>query len=64
MAAKTRYPELGYVHSVGCWRIVDMSTGDVIGPQYKTRAELLADLQRYAALFGCEGAPWARDGQT
>ena len=56
MAAKTRYPELGYVHSVGCWRIVDMSTGDVVGPLYKTRAELLADLPRYAALFGCEGA--------
>lgn len=54
----TRYPELGYRHQgSGLWRIVDNSSGSEVGPQYRTKAELLADLDRYARYFGCEGAP-------
>lgn len=51
---KTRYPELGYVHQdVGLWRIVDLASvaegnNGLVGPQYRSRAELLADLERYA----------------
>ncbi len=57
MIRETRYPELGYANCYGprCWRIVDRSTNRVVGPIYKTKAELLADLDRYAAVFGCEG---------
>jgi hypothetical protein len=53
---KTRYAELGYSCIVrNLWRIIDQSTGRAVGPQYKSRGELLADLARYAAVFGCEG---------
>jgi hypothetical protein len=52
---QTRYPELGYAnYGRACWRIVDRSDNRVVGPIYKTKAELLADLDRYAAVFGCE----------
>lgn len=53
---KTRFPELGYQnHDKGLWRIVDLSDGSkaAIGPHYVTKAELLADLHRYATEFGC-----------
>ena len=50
----TRYPELGYTRvAPGVWRIVDTSTSRVVGPTYRTRLELLMDLQRYACGFGC-----------
>lgn len=50
----TRYPELGYRRvAPETWRIVDCSTDAAIGAEYRTRAELLADLGRYAAEFGC-----------
>lgn len=50
----TRYPELFYVNDgYRLWRIIDASTGNRVGPQYKTRAELLADLDRFASVFGC-----------
>lgn len=57
---RTRYPELGYQQvDTNLWRFVDMTTiGNAnIGGGYPTRAELLADLPRYAYEFGCEGAP-------
>lgn len=49
---KTRFPELSYTHFAGDWRIVDTDGGAYIGPYYRSRAELLADLERYAAEFG------------
>lgn len=59
MSTPTRFPELQYERqAVDLWRILD-ATGDVpraVGPQYKTKAELLADLERFAAEFGCAGA--------
>lgn len=56
----TRYPELGYVQ-VGkdLWRLVDKQNAHpggyaaCIGPQYCTKAELLADLERMAQQYGC-----------
>lgn len=52
--SETRYKELGYVHvTQNLWRLVDLATGHVVGPLYRTRAELLADLDRYARVFGC-----------
>lgn len=52
-ARPTRFRELGYRQDApSCWRIVMYETGAAVGPQYKTRAELLADLDRFASLFG------------
>ena len=51
---RTRYKELGYVkHSPTLWRIVDMESGHVIGPHYRSKEELLADLTRFAREYGC-----------
>ena len=54
---RTRFPELAYQHRGDHWRILDVTGGGEsgVGPQYPTRAELLADLERYAAAFGCAG---------
>ena len=50
---KTRYPELGYAkHAPDLWRIIDLSDGQAVGPHYKSKAELLGDLDRYAREFG------------
>jgi hypothetical protein len=49
---KTRYPELDYEKQGNVWRCLDASTGQAVGPLYKTRAELLADLERYAHAGG------------
>jgi hypothetical protein len=49
-ARPTRHAELGYVrHDRDHWRFVDMETGAAIGPQYRTRAELLADVDTFHA---------------
>ncbi len=49
---RTRYAELAYEQQdAGLWRIIDI-VGTAIGPQYKSRAELLADLDRFAQEFG------------
>ena len=49
MSRPTRFPELFYDEAVkGLWRIMD-ADGAVIGPHYASKAELLADLDRYAA---------------
>jgi hypothetical protein len=48
-ASPTRYAPLGFRQDFPkCWRIVDTDSGNSVGPQYGTRAELLADLERYA----------------
>jgi len=50
---RTRYAELAYEqHARDLWRIIDAETGAAVGPQYKSRAELLADLDRYARVYG------------
>jgi hypothetical protein len=52
----TRFDELGYMNiDENLWRIVSMEDGAVIGPQYKTKTELLCDLERYATEYGCVG---------
>lgn len=49
----TRFAGLGFTQVVrASWRMVDLSTDAVIGPQYKTKTELLADLPRFAAERG------------
>jgi hypothetical protein len=49
----TRFPELAYINqAAGLWRIVTTEDGATIGPQYRTKAELLADLDRYAREYG------------
>ena len=50
---RTRYPDLGYARTGDIWRVVDINSGSVVGPHYKTRIELLADLNRYAHDYGC-----------
>lgn len=50
---QTRYAELGYEEQDrDLWRIIDTSTRAAIGPHYKSRAELLGDLDRFAREFG------------
>lgn len=53
---RTRYKLLGYEHQghriYGCWRIIDLQTGNAIGPQYRYECELLADLDRFAEVYG------------
>ena len=52
---KTCYQELGFrMDSPGNWRIVDTDSGQSIGPYYVTKAELLADLYRYAKEYGVQ----------
>lgn len=34
------------------WRIYDLDKQVAVGPQYKSRAELLADLDRFARAYG------------
>ncbi len=53
----TRFPELNYQRVIpGLWRFIDASTLATVGPHYSTERELLADMQRYAELFGCMAA--------
>ncbi|UGY15181.1 hypothetical protein HAP48_0042765 [Bradyrhizobium septentrionale] len=51
---RTRFPELAYAqHAKDLWRIIATDTDQAVGPHYRTKAELLADLDRYAKEFGC-----------
>jgi hypothetical protein len=51
----TRFKQLGYVcDAPGLWRVVDKDGEHRVGPQYRTKAELLADLNRYATEYGAE----------
>lgn len=53
----TRFPELNYERqSPSLWRFIDATTGRHVGPQYRTERELLADMQRFATVFGCLAA--------
>lgn len=45
----TRFPEIGLTQCApDLWRWVDTETAAIVGPQYRTKAEALADLERYA----------------
>ena len=49
----TRFKELGYYNWGRCWCFLDRETESQVGYTYQSRAELLADLDRYAKEFGC-----------
>ncbi len=50
MPRTTRYAELQYEqHARNLWRIIDAETGAAIGPLYRTKGELLADLPAFYA---------------
>jgi len=54
---KTRYKTLGYRQDApGLWRFYDLADNReaAVGPHYTSKAELLADLTRYAADYGLE----------
>ena len=62
---KTRFTEIGFtLNSPGDWRFVDLSdalagekdTMHCIGASYPTKEQLLLNVERYAAEYGCEGA--------
>jgi len=58
-ARPTRFKELGYRQDgPRLWRIVDADTQSAIGVHYVTKAELLADLEGYAAEYGCVDGGW------
>jgi hypothetical protein len=50
----TRFPELGFCKFGSDWRIVALDGGDLcfVGPFYKSKVELLADLPEYAKHYG------------
>ena len=51
----TRYSTLFYAYiDVGLWRFVVCDNGccHAVGPYYRTRVELLADVDRYAGVYG------------
>lgn len=51
---KTRFLELGYAKIGNDWRFLNLVDGGAatIGPCYTSKAELLADLYRYAKEYG------------
>lgn len=54
---KTRFIGMGFAKvASGLWRFVDTDTGNCVGPQYRRKDELLADLTRYATEYGCNQA--------
>jgi hypothetical protein len=54
---RTKYRELGYTRLDSVtWQIVSLEDGRQVGQHYPTRAALLADLENYASMYGCDGA--------
>ena len=62
---KTRFTEIGFtLNSPADWRFVDLSDAQdgnkdhmhVIGASYPTKEQLLLNVERYAAEYGCDGA--------
>ena len=50
----TRYPGLLYARfSTTLWRFIDADGNKPVGPHYRTKGELFADMERYAAQWGC-----------
>ncbi len=55
--SRTRFPQLGFRQDApGVWRIVAVEDNASVGPHYASKAELLGDLERFAAFYGCEDA--------
>ena len=58
----TRFRELVLFDLRGAWRFgavvpgEDPQDANVVGPTYRTKVEALADLDRYARFYGCEGS--------
>jgi hypothetical protein len=50
---RTRFAELNYQRQWDRWRIVTAEDEATVGPQYRSKAELLGDLDRYAGVHGC-----------
>lgn len=64
---KTRFSELGFtLNSAQDWRFVDLSDAQdgnknnmhCVGASYPSKEQLLLNLERYAAEYGCDGANW------
>lgn len=57
---KTRFAELGFTKiEPGCWSFVDVTDRDSpnkVGSHYPSREQLVSNIERYAAEYGCEGA--------
>lgn len=62
---KTRFSEIGFtLNSPGDWRFVDITDAQdgnkdhmhCVGASYPTKEQLLLNVERYAAEFGCDGA--------
>ena len=62
---KTRFTEIGFtLNSPGDWRFVDLSDAQdgnkdhmhCVGASYPTKEQLLLNVERYAAEYGCDGA--------
>jgi hypothetical protein len=62
---KTRFTEIGFtLNWPGDWRFVDLSDAQdgnkdnmhCVGQSYPTKEQLIANIERYAAEYGCEGA--------
>lgn len=52
---RTRFKELAYEkQGAGNWRFIDTETGAAVGKFYTSKAELEADITRYAEFYGCE----------
>lgn len=52
---RTRFKELGFTNvAAGLWRFVDLSTDCHVGAHYRSKAELMANMERYAEVFGCD----------
>lgn len=55
--SKTRFAGLGYKKICdNCWMVLDLHDAPArvsqVGPQYRTKTELLADLENYAKGWG------------
>jgi hypothetical protein len=64
---KTRFSEIGFtLNSAQDWRFVDLSDAQdgnkdhmhCIGTSYPSKEQLLLNVERYAAEYGCDGANW------
>ena len=56
---KTRFTELGFTMiEPGCWQFLNLADGEPsqVGTHYASKAELMANIERYAAEYGCDGA--------
>lgn len=52
---KTREPEMGYANiTKGLWMFISLQDGSEsqVGPHYASKAELLADTERYLTSWG------------